>query len=103
MLLKDSIEKPSADFDLPGVIGERLSRKRLKNKDARKIPAKVAANFFETLLSSFHDFKQYCNDNKDSNDCAVLDTDKAILLDALNEYDSMFHNQDGMYAKALGL
>ena len=103
MLLKDPTSKPSNDFDLPGVIGERLSRKRLKKKDARKIPAKVAANFFETMLSSFHDFKQYCNVNKESSDCAVLDTDKSVLLDALNEYYNMFHNQDGMYTKALGL
>ena len=41
--------------------------------------------------------------NKDSGDCAVLGTDKAILLDALNDYDNIFNNQDGMYTKALGL
>ena len=63
----------------------------------------MLATFFETLLSSFHNFKKYCDVKKDFSDCAVLDTDKAILLHALNEYDNMFHNQDAIYTKALGL
>ena len=103
LLLQDSEKKLNNELDFPGLIGQRLSRRRLKKKDARKIPAKIAVNFFEQLLSSFHDFKNYCFDHKDAGECAVLDTDNAVLLDAMKEYDNLLNNHDGMYDKALGM
>ena len=103
LLLQDPEKKPSNDLDFPGLIGQRLSRRKLKKKDTRKIPAKIAANFFEQLLASFHDFKNYCFDNAEAGECAVLDTDNAVLLDAMNEYDNLLNNHDEMYDKALGI
>ena len=100
------------NLDIPELIGERHSSK----KDARKVPIKVATHFFGQLLDSFHEFKEYCAGNKESEDCAVLENDNAVIMDALNEYEVLFNKketfnepenlsqkQDAMYDKALGL
>ena len=78
------------EFEMPSLIGNRQSKDPIKKKDAHKIPQEVAFHFFENLIQSFHDFKDYCSEN-DSSECAILETDndKYILAKALNDYDKI--------------
>ena len=79
------------EFEMPSLIGNRQSKDLISKKDAHKIPQEVAFHFFENLIQSFHDFKDYCSEN-DSSECAILETDndKFILAKALNDYDKIF-------------
>ena len=87
-LLKIKKKPRNSSSDDTILIGSR----KLKNKTAIReknpqIPQKVAIDFIDHLMNSFHSFKDYCSDHMDSNECTVLNDDNAILLNALKNYD----------------
>ena len=76
-------------------IGFRRSKSANKSKTPRqKIAREFATKIFANLLSSFHDFKRFCEENESAADCLILDRDDLILANAIKSYSVTLNKAD---------
>ena len=75
------------------LIGSRVkSLQKMKvAKKATTVPQQFALKFFQTLMTSFRNYKEFCKNNF-SEECAIFDQDDAILANALKDYDHILRN-----------
>ena len=85
------LKKPKPKINLNENIN-LVGNRKLKNgrnvfkKDKSLVTGEFAMRFFQSLLGSFHDFQNYC-ENKFTKECEMFDDDNAILAKALKDYD----------------
>ena len=85
------LKKPKSYINLNeniNLVGNRKSKngRNILKKDKTLVTGEFAMRFFQSLLGSFHDFQNYC-ENKFTKECLMFEDDNAILAKALKDYD----------------
>ena len=85
------LKKPKSYINLNeniNLVGNRKSKngRNFLKKDKTLVTGEFAMRFFQSLLGSFHDFQNYC-ENKLTKECQMFEDDNAILAKALKDYD----------------
>ena len=85
------LKKPKSYINLNeniNLVGNRKSKngRNILKKDKTLVTGEFAMRFFQSLLGSFHDFQNYC-ENKFIKECQMFEDDNAILAKALKDYD----------------
>ena len=69
-------DKNLSDFDLKG-------SRNYNFENHEKFQETAAIAFFENLLNSFDNFKEFCKFNPLNNECAILETERSLISELL--------------------
>ena len=91
ILLKNSpSDSPKDNSNLIGSRSKSLQNMKVAKKGTT-VPQQFALNFFQTLITSFRNYKKFCK-NDFTPECAIFDQDDAVLANALKDYDHILRN-----------